>query len=448
MEKRGHPPQTSNFGKGPGKVGVEGNTFFGWQDGQSRRFLFKSPSEAWMVVYELALERGVKFDLLDVRIDHPSEEVRNVWRKESVRRITDWMAAGDSPRVPILDNWQISVDKDSYFATGGYREGGPDRHQRIWDSPSEGWLAIWLDARQRKIPFELLDVIINDPSDTVRGIWQTEGVRRALKWMFATTPPRIPTDPVRDWRQGIGVDERAFFAQGYYGPGGERGHQRIFDSKSDGWLAIYRAARDQGTPFELLEVTQMQEATPEVRKIWQTESMERIRKWLVVHPGHKLKSEDFGSWKTSTDGRIAVDRESFLGTGEFAPEGTHGNSRVFDSPFEAWTALRAYLREKGIRFRLIDLRYKNPSEELMAEMRLEVCDAVLDWSAAHGGKRPEKGDFGSGPGQVGVEWRSFSGQRDDSSRRLYFDSAEQGFDAVNARAEVRGITLDWDDYIK
>lgn len=320
-----------------------------------------------------------------------SSGLANQYRRQmwAVDKVLDWIAKNG--RVPMYSDFGPGDGKVGFLAhqflgNGMYAQG--KRRNRIFSSPEEAWLAVKRRAKKRHISFLLLAITLQPATEKIRHEWQAEAVDLVLDWIAKNH--RVPVfQNFGDGEGRVGVEQERFVSG-------------IFSSPEEAWLAVKRRAKERGVLFRLLNV-EFHSATEMIRCEWQTEAVDLVLDWVARNERVPTRL-DFGA----SEGKVGFDQQQFVGTGGYAEgEDVHEN-RIFSSAEEAWLAVKRRATERGILLRLIDIRFRPPTEAVRQERQAEAVDLVLDWIAKNG-RIPVFPDFGAGDRKVGVDQQQFVG---------------------------------------
>lgn len=190
--------------------------------------------------------------------------------------------------------------------------------------------------------FNLLDVVIQSPSEDIRRAWQEEAVIRVLKWS-SDHDHRAPM--ARDFGSGldqINIHPNVLMGTGMYGYGKIMHESRIFSSPSEAWFAVKREANERGQHFNLYDVRiNNGHMTSEFKEELKKDVMNMCVEWICQH-GRMPTTKEIRS-------EIKVSSDKLFGEGNYRVGGQQEAHRLFSSGFEAKSAIRAECARRGIK---------------------------------------------------------------------------------------------------
>jgi len=228
-------------------IGVPENRFFG---NKGERSLFPTAIEAWIAIKRRAQQRGIKFELLDVRIQFKDtaeeERARKEWQIEAADRIIDWSVKNEF-RTPTpgqdfaFAEEKIQLDSSRLVGNDEYRE-GRKRSSRIFDDSDDAWTFIKHRAIARGVQFHLYPLrFLGKVPPKILEIQKQEILQ--IFTNFVSSERRLPG--ARDFRSGaIPINYDKFYGLGEYGEAGKKSALGFYSSQRAAKLTVLDAIRN------------------------------------------------------------------------------------------------------------------------------------------------------------------------------------------------------------
>jgi hypothetical protein len=229
------------------KIGVPENRFFG---NKGEKSLFPTAIDAWFAIKRRAQQRGIKFELLDIRIqfnnDAEEERARQEWQIEASDRIIDWSAKNEfKTPVPGLDfafeEGKIQLDPSRLVGNDEYRS-GRKRSSRIFDDADDAWTFVKKRAIARGLPFNLHPLrFLGRIPPKILEIQKQEILQIIANFMWEKR--RHPYS--RDFRSGeIPVHYDKFYGLGDYNEDGKKAPLGFYPNQRAAKMAVQQFVRD------------------------------------------------------------------------------------------------------------------------------------------------------------------------------------------------------------
>lgn len=313
-------PVRTDFGMGPDKVGMAPRVFALPTDDKAA---FTTTGQAWLAIKREGARRGINIELLNLRIDDRSEEVRAERRKEALGRIVSWLESHHGKALDLKVFKEMGLEQGRLFGTGDYASGRKYSASSIFSSSAEVWLAIREAAKAKGIFVSLLEGNIRSSSDELVTAQRQEVADRILAWA--------------DRHKGM-LPAMADFSREEDGVGlvyarltnpVSSGNKVIFASASDLWLTVKREAGRRGKAISLLNQIRITKPSEELRQEWRKEAIEITLEWMRTTGQYRIPLwRDFE--RTGQGGLIPVSPYRLYGLQEYDPQ--HGSSQMWLFP--------------------------------------------------------------------------------------------------------------------
>jgi hypothetical protein len=393
-----HPRQrikpALDFGRGPDKINFSMAKMIAtdeYGEGKSMHHLrvFDNLEEAWLAVRARAQERGVPFRLIDIRatdkmMSSVSDEWKHILQEETLQEISDWIKLNKKiPGFKDFDRIEIPTHR---LYVGRNQVTNPNA--AIFPSPLELWKRILgvvgddplLIAKvQRQIDKEYIGGSVEEERrmaiNKILGYYKAKGA--------------YPSDS--ELMKDLLLDPRKFYGTGEYSIGQEAHHTPLFPNRGAVAMAVKEQAQKEGVPFLVLfNIFTLSGATVDVRQEVQREAVELVVDWISKNPGKVPFATDFLE-------TLKFKRDWFLGTGNYAAGKFLRESRMFDSPFEAWSAVKKRAADRNISFLFMRLIARNDAyatPDFLDEVKREASELTVNWIWQHKSLPRAKKEFG------------------------------------------------------
>jgi hypothetical protein len=191
----------------------------------------------------------------------------------------------------------------------------------------------------------------------------------------------------------------------------------IFPSAEAFWLELYRFGQSQGVEVQLLDVVFRGDISQELKVIIKRQAVRRVLDWLRAHSGRVSQLADFGTG----EGRIRIGYGRLTST-----IGKYKNDKgIFPSAQEFWLGLYRFGQSQGVEVQLLDVAFRGDiSQELKAIIKRQAVQRVLDWIRTHSGQVPRLTNFGTGKGQIQVNYAHLTSTAEYRNNKGIFPSVE------------------------